>query len=102
LIFYGQLRYGRAAPRYEATERSVSVTIPGGTGAASSLLRSELELHGAGGIDRSGLAECGERAIAVEVTDGGGGVRLAIRARIRITKRAGPDELEPQLLPGLT
>ncbi len=30
LIFYGQLRYGRSAPRYEATERSVSVTIPGG------------------------------------------------------------------------
>ena len=31
LIFYGQLRYGRPVPRYEATERSVSVSIPGGT-----------------------------------------------------------------------
>jgi len=30
-IFYGQLRYGRAAPRYTATERSVSVVLPGGT-----------------------------------------------------------------------
>ncbi len=29
-IFYGQLRYGRAAPRYSATERSVSVVLPGG------------------------------------------------------------------------
>jgi len=29
-IFYGQLRYGRSAPRYTATERSVSVVLPGG------------------------------------------------------------------------
>jgi ATP-dependent DNA helicase RecG len=29
-IYYGQLRYGRAAPRYTATERSVSVVLPGG------------------------------------------------------------------------
>jgi ATP-dependent DNA helicase RecG len=29
-IFYGQLRYGRAAPRYTATAVSVSVVLPGG------------------------------------------------------------------------
>lgn len=29
-IFYGQLRYGRAAPRYAATSASVSVVLPGG------------------------------------------------------------------------
>jgi ATP-dependent DNA helicase RecG len=29
-IYYGQLRYGRSLPRYSATERSVSVVLPGG------------------------------------------------------------------------
>lgn len=29
-IFYGQLRYGRAVPRYTKTEHSVSVVLPGG------------------------------------------------------------------------
>lgn len=29
-IFYGQLRYGRAVPRYLATEKSISVILPGG------------------------------------------------------------------------
>ncbi len=29
-IFYGQLRYGRSAPRYSATHASVSVLLPGG------------------------------------------------------------------------
>jgi ATP-dependent DNA helicase RecG len=29
-IFFGQLRYGRAVPRYTATESSVSVVLPGG------------------------------------------------------------------------
>lgn len=30
LIYYGQLRYGRAMPRYAVTEASVSVVLPGG------------------------------------------------------------------------
>ena len=30
-IFFGQLRYGRLAPRYSLTDHSVSVLLPGGT-----------------------------------------------------------------------
>jgi len=97
LIFYGQLRYGRSPPRYDATERSVSVTMSGGT-ANLELVRRMVAAGRAGRawdlVDLLVLRTCGDlKTISIE--DGARAIQSDVeRARTVVARLVEAGMLE--------